>query len=673
MKKLLKWIPLAVILLGAVCAVLRAVLFAAADDRGLLPVHHPAGIALTVLSVLTLAILGIYLWKGQKKEFRILLSVPVQAVGCLAGAAGMLIWVFSAPEAGRLMLIFKLTGAICLLLLAYYRFSAKKAPLILPAVITVSLMVLCFGQYRGWGQHTQLQEYLFPALSALLLAGYSLEFCYMELPERNCKKTFLLNQAALFCTLACLNTENWPYYLGMSLWLVSGLFVAPCKMVLPQTVLRCMDKLEKAGHTVYAVGGCVRDAMLGLTPHDYDLCTDATPEEICSVFQNYELVRNGEKHGTVGVVLEHKLYEITTYRTEGNYADHRHPDQVNFVKDIKEDLARRDFTVNAMAYHPKTGYVDAFGGQQDLFQGVIRAVGNPETRFQEDALRILRGVRFACRFRFAIEHKTNKAMVKMAPLLEEIAQERVSDEMTQILCHMRPGDLVRFRPVILQVIPELKDSVGFEQHSPHHSYDVFTHTDYVLAASAPNPAVRWAALLHDVGKPQVFTQDEKGKGHFYGHAEVSAELAENVLRRMKLSGEVREQALFLIVHHMDTLTADKGSLRRKLSKYGLENLQRLIDLQQADQAGKGKTGKPEDFDKIRKVLEQLEKEEGRLQIRDLAVNGHDLMALGYTAGPELGNCQKILLDCVLRGELVNEKEVLLQKAEELLKQEGYNA
>lgn len=667
MKKLLKWIPLAVILMGAVCAVLRSALFAAADDRGLLPVHHPAGILLTVLSVLTLAVLTFYLLSGQKKDYRILVSVPVQAVGCFAGGVGLILWAFSAPEAGSLMPIFKLAGALSLVLLGYYRLSGKKAPLILPAVITISLLVLCFGQYRGWGQHTQLQEYLFPALSALLLARYALEFCNMELQEKNFKTAFFLNQTALFCTLACLNSANWPYYLGMSLWLVSGLFVSPYKMTLPQAVYSCMDRLENAGYTVYAVGGCVRDAMLGLTPHDYDLCTDATPEQICSVFQNYELIRNGEKHGTVGVVLEHKLYEITTYRTEGGYADHRHPDEVSFVKNIEEDLARRDFTVNAMAYHPKTGYVDPFGGQKDLFQGVIRAVGNPEIRFQEDALRILRGVRFACRFRFDIDPKTNMAMVKMAPLLEEIAQERVSDEMTQILCHMCPGDLVRFRPVIVQVIPELKASVGFEQHSPHHSYDVFTHTDYVLAASNPSPAVRWAALLHDVGKPQVFTQDERGKGHFYGHSEVSTEMAEAVLRRMKLSNGLREQALFLIAHHMDTLSDDKGSLRRKLSKYGLENLQRLIDLQQADQAGKGKNGKPADFDKIRKALEQLAKEEGRLQIRDLAVNGHDLMALGYTAGPELGDCQRILLDCVLKGELANEREVLLQKAEELLK------
>ena len=194
-------------------------------------------------------------------------------------------------------------------------------------------------------------------------------------------------------------------------------------MTLPQDVLHLMDKLEKAGFTVYAVGGCVRDAILGLTPHDYDLCTNATPEQICEVFPNYQLIRNGEKHGTIGVVLEHNVYEITTYRTEGNYSDNRHPDEVTFVDRIEEDLARRDFTVNAMAFHPKTGYIDPFGGQKDLRKGILRAVGDPETRFREDALRILRGVRFACRFRLTPEKKTLQAMKNLTPLLEHLAKE----------------------------------------------------------------------------------------------------------------------------------------------------------------------------------------------------------------------------------------------------------
>lgn len=669
MKRLTKWLPLAALPLGLICAFLRKSLFAAADDRGLLPVGHPAGIAVTVLTVLMAVIFLWCLVKGQNKEFRFLSSLPVQAIGHFAAAAGLLYWAFTAADTGRLVMLLKLGAAVFFLLMAFYRFKGQKPPLLVFAAICIAMMALCFSQYRGWGQHTQPQEYLFPALSALLLCLYSLEHCYMELPDKPCKKALLLNTAALFATLACLNTQLWPYYLGMSLWLICNHFVTPCTMVLPKDVLFCIEKIEKAGHTAYAVGGCVRDAMLGLPPKDYDLCTSATPEELCRIFDGYELVRNGEKHGTVGVVLCHRLYEITTYRTESGYADHRHPDQVTFVTDIREDLARRDFTVNAMAYHPKTGYVDPFGGQKDLFAGILRTVGDPETRFREDGLRILRGVRFACRFRLDMEPATYKAMNRLTELLDQLAAERVANEVTQILCYMEQGDLIRFRTILLQVIPELRDCVGFQQHSPYHSHDVFTHTDLVLGAAEADPAVRWAALLHDVGKPSVFTQDESGKGHFYGHAQESVQIAETVLRRMKVSNALREQVLFLIAHHMDTITPDKASLRKKLSKYGSENLKKLLALQEADQAGKGKkkASAQSAFEKIRLTLEKLEKKEGGLQMRDLAVNGHDLMELGYPAGPALGECQKQLFELVLSGEIPNEKQALLEKANELLK------
>lgn len=669
MKKLTKWLPLAALPLGLICAFLRKALFAAADpDRGLLATDHPAATALTVLTAVMAVIFLWYLIKGQNKEFRFLTSLPIPALGCAAAAGGLLYWCFTAEGSGRLLMALKAVAALCFLLMAFYRFKGQKSPLLMPAAICIAMMALCFSQYRGWGQHTQPQEYLFPALSALLLVLYSLEYCYLDLPGKSCKKAYFFGTAGLFASLACLNTELWPYYLGMSLWLMGNLFVVPYKMALPQDVLFCMDKLEKAGHTVYAVGGCVRDAMLGLPAKDYDLCTSATPDQVSRIFDEFEIVRNGEKHGTIGVIVHHQLYEITTYRTESGYADHRHPDQVIFVTDILEDLARRDFTVNAMAFHPKTGYLDPFGGQKDLFAGILRTVGNPETRFREDGLRILRGVRFACRFRLDIDLATHKAMNRLKDLLDQLAQERIAAEMTQILCHMEKGDLVRFRPIVVQIIPELKECVGFRQHSPYHTYDVFTHTDVVLGIAEVDPAVRWAALLHDAGKPSVFTQDEGGKGHFYGHAQESAQIAETVLRRLKVSNALREQVIFLISHHMDTITPEKAALRKKLSKYGAENLEKLLALQEADQAGKGKS-KPfagNTFEKIRTTLEKLEKEGGSLQMRDLAVNGHDLMEIGYPAGPELGNCQKALFELVLSGEIPNEKAILLQKAKELL-------
>lgn len=670
MKKILRFLPLYTLGAGIACGLLRQAVFEAADGKDLLPVMHPASILLTILSVAALFLMGLYAFTANRRDFRVSLSLPVQAVGCFAAAVGHFVWYLCAPEEMVLFSFFKLAAAVLFLALAAYRFFAKKPPLLIFAAVSLSMMVICFGQYRQWGQHTQVLEYLFPALSALFLAFYSLEYCYMELPERNSKKTFILNQAALFTTLACIGTENLFYCIMMSIWLVSGLFRSPYRMTLPQDVRHLMDKLEKAGFTVYAVGGCVRDAMLGLTPHDYDLCTNATPEQICDVFQNHQLIRNGEKHGTIGVVLGHTVYEITTYRTEGGYSDNRHPDEVTFVDRIEDDLARRDFTVNAMAFHPKTGYIDPFGGGLDLQKGILRAVGDPETRFQEDALRILRGVRFACRFRLTPEKNTLKAMKTLSPLLDNLAAERVFSEVTQTLCLMQGNDLITYRKLLLQVIPELAPCVDFQQHNPHHIYDVFTHTAYVLTSVENDPVLRWAALLHDAGKPQTFTQDEKGIGHFYGHAQESAQIAGEVLQRLKAPTQLREQVIFLIEHHVDTISADKTLLRKKLSKYGAENLRKLIALQNADQAGKG-TAKPRNDRSLEKTLEilgQLEKEEGRLQIRDLAIDGNDLLALGFEAGPALGSCQKQLLEQVLSGEIPNEKTALTQKAKEILKQ-----
>lgn len=668
MKKLFRFLPIYTVAAGLICGLLRQSMFQTADEKGLISLSQPGMLPLFLLSGIALILLGLYAFFGSKKDFRFCLPFPVQDVGCLAAAVGHFSWFLDSVETIALFHYLKLVAAILFLVMAVYRRLSRKAPLIIPALLSLCMMILCFSQYRQWGQHTQAIEYLFPALSALFVALYSLEYCNMELPERNCKKAFILNQAALFATLACISPE--PYGIFLSIWLISGLFTSTYQMVLPEDVRQCMDDLQKKGYKVHAVGGCVRDSLLGLTPHDYDLCTNATPEQICQVFSNHRLIRNGEKHGTIGVVKGHKVYEITTYRTEGTYADNRHPDSVTFVDRIEEDLARRDFTVNAMAYHPKTGYVDPFHGEDDLCSGILRAVGDPETRFREDALRILRGVRFACRFQLTPEPKTMQAMEKLAPLMENLAAERVYSELTQILCQMTGKDLITYQKILLQVIPELKESVDFQQSNPHHAYDVFTHTAYVVSAAGNDPALRWAALLHDVGKPKTYTQDEKGIGHFYGHAKESALIAQDVLQKLKAPTELREQVVFLIEHHVDNLSADRLSLRKKLSKYGADNLRKLILLQLADQSGKGTPmqGFDRTCQKMLQLVETLEKQEGRLQIRDLAVDGHDLMALGYEAGPALGECQKKLLELVLNGQLPNEKEALLQKAKELRNQ-----
>ncbi len=432
-------------------------------------------------------------------------------------------------------------------------------------------------------------------------------------------------------------------------------------MNLPQYVTECLDALESAGYAAYVVGGCVRDACLGLTPHDFDMCTSALPEQTEAVFADRRLVLAGKKHGTVGVVTDFGVVEITTFRTEGEYRDNRHPDWVAFVPNVEEDLARRDFTVNAMAFSPKWGFADPFGGREDLQNKVLRAVGDPVKRFQEDSLRILRGVRFAVRYGLTVEKETEKAMLSQARLMDNLARERVFEELCKLLPLMTAGDLIRFAPIVAAVIPELEPLIGFDQRSPHHAYDLFTHVAHVTAGVPADLTLRWAALLHDVGKIPTFTQDETGRGHFYGHAKAGAEMANAILHRLKAPTALREQVALLIEKHMTRLEPEKKNLRRWLGRLGWETIDRLLLLQEADMGSKG-TGKPEEmeqFPKIRKLLKEIKAENACLSLKDLAVNGHDLMALGFT-GKAIGETLNALLEQVLDEKLPNEKQALLE-------------
>ena len=440
-------------------------------------------------------------------------------------------------------------------------------------------------------------------------------------------------------------------------------------MKLPQAVQYCIQALEAAGYQAYAVGGCVRDSLLGLTPADYDLCTDAKPEETARVFSAHQLLYHGQKHGTVGVVLDGQVFEITTFRTEGGYADARHPDWVEFVPDLKSDLARRDFTVNAMAYNPKTGYVDPFGGQQDLQNHILRTVGDPEARFQEDALRILRGARFSARFKLALDPATKEAMIKLAPLLDKIARERVFEELCKLLLSASAGDLLTFAPLLAQVIPELLPSIGFLQHSPHHRYDVFTHTAHVVEAVPRQLPLRWAALLHDVGKPQTFSVDDSGCGHFYGHAGVSAQVAEDILRRLKAPNALRQEVVQLIAFHMLEMYPDRKLLRRRVSQHGMDFIHKLLQLMEADTSSKGvrKDTEVARFRDMRNILQEIREENACLRLKDLAVNGSDLINLGFAPGPEIGACLEQLLSEVLDEQLPNQSDALLLRAKALLK------
>ena len=435
-------------------------------------------------------------------------------------------------------------------------------------------------------------------------------------------------------------------------------------MFLPDYVRACIDTLEAAGFAAYAVGGCVRDACLGLTPHDYDLCTSATPEQMKQVFSGFQLVLAGEKHGTVSIVTEGGLVEITTFRTEGEYLDNRHPQWVEFVEDVSGDLARRDFTVNAMAYSPLRGFADPFGGREDLKNKVLRAVGDPFCRFREDSLRILRGVRFSVRYSLDVEEETMKAMTALTSLMDNLARERVFDELCKLLPLVSAEDLRRFAPVFAAVIPELAPMVDFDQHSPHHAYDLYTHTAHVTGAVGPNLTLRWAALLHDTGKIPTFTRDETGRGHFYGHATHSAEMANSILLRLKAPTALRERCVTLIGLHMTALDPDKKLLRRRIGQLGLDTLRDLIDLQEADMGSKG-TGKPEEmlqFRLIRSALQEVLEEDACLSVKDLAINGSDLLREGFVPGKALGQCLQSLLELVQDELIKNERDALLEAA-----------
>ena len=434
-------------------------------------------------------------------------------------------------------------------------------------------------------------------------------------------------------------------------------------MVLPTYVAECISALEDAGYQAWCVGGCVRDHCLGLQPADFDLCTSALPEQTEAVFSQYSLVLAGKKHGTVGVITGGTVVEITTFRTEGTYLDNRHPDWVSFVSCVEEDLARRDFTVNAMAWSPRRGFADPFGGQTDLAAGILRAVGDPVQRFREDSLRILRGIRFAVRFGLEVEPATLAAMESEAHLMANLARERVFEELCKLLPLVTARDLLRFGPILAEVVPPLGEQLGFHQHSSHHAYDLYTHTAHVVDAVPGDLALRWAALLHDIGKVPTFTLDENGQGHFLGHAGEGARRADELLRQLKAPNALREQVVTLISQHMTQLPQDKKLLRRWLGRLGSETLNQLLILQEADMGSKG-TGKPAEaiqFSNTRQLIHEIQEENSCLSLKDLAVNGHDLMGLGIR-GKAIGTTLQFLLEQVLDEKLPNDRDALLTAA-----------
>lgn len=442
-------------------------------------------------------------------------------------------------------------------------------------------------------------------------------------------------------------------------------------MNIPQGPDEILNRLTAAGFQAYAVGGCVRDSLLGTVPGDWDICTSALPEETEACFSDLRVVETGLKHGTVTVIFQGVPYEITTFRSDGNYLDHRRPRQVNFVRTLKEDLLRRDFTINAMAVGLDEEIQDPFGGRQDLTDGIIRCVGDPDTRFTEDALRILRGLRFASRLGFSIAPETAAAMERNKNLLSYVSGERIYKELTGILIgtYAQPV-LEQYGGVLAAVLPEIQPSMGFLQRNPFHNRDVWQHTLEALGKSRPDPIVRWALLLHDLGKPDCFTLDDRGIGHFYGHPQRSMELAEQILDRFHGDKKTRDTICLLVRDHDREAPATIKNARRWIARYGRDNVRLLLEVKRCDCLAHVDTPKTRarynNLMEMTRLIRECLETERCFSVRDLPVKGGDVMALGVPAGPQVGRILEGLLDDVLDGACPPEREALLERLKQLI-------
>lgn len=445
-------------------------------------------------------------------------------------------------------------------------------------------------------------------------------------------------------------------------------------MILPENISCALDMLESAGHEAWVVGGCVRDSLMGIIPHDYDITTSALPAETEQVFAGYRLIETGLKHGTVTVLADGSPIEITTYRVDGEYRDSRRPERVTFTRNIRDDVSRRDFTMNGIAYNPKQGYFDEFGGAEDIKAGVIRCIGKPEKRFREDALRILRGLRFSASLGFEIEENTARAMHDTRELLNKISAERVFSELCGLLTGRNSHRnifrvLTEFRDIAAVIIPEFRECTGFVQHSRFHCFDVYEHcvmsaqkAAEISSGSECRLPLTLAMLLHDIGKPQRFTLGEDGEGHFYGHAAVSADIAEDILRRLKCSNALRERVCTIVRYHDVPLSDTDKSVRRLLRKYGLETVRDICLAHICDDSAKT----PECAGRCGEWCAVLSRAEALapsccLTLKDLAVDGKALSGL-MEPSPEMGKALKFLLDEVINGNFPNEREFLLKEA-----------
>ena len=435
------------------------------------------------------------------------------------------------------------------------------------------------------------------------------------------------------------------------------------KILMPDSVSYIIKTLYAHGYEAYAVGGCVRDAILGREAHDWDITTSAKPQEVKALFRR--TIDTGLQHGTVTVMIDHTGYEVTTYRIDGEYEDARHPKEVIFTGDLLEDLKRRDFTINAMAYNDQSGLVDAFDGVGDLERGIIRCVGAPHDRFSEDALRMLRAVRFAAQLGFSIEPDTRAAIADLAPTIAKVSAERIASELLKLLTSAHPMELRTAWETGLTAVflPEFDRMMETPQHNKHHCYSVGEHTLHALEGTDRDKVLRLAMLLHDIAKPQTKTTDEEGWDHFYGHPEAGEKEAVKILRRLKLDNDTIRRVAALVRWHDDRPVVTERNVRWAINRIGEEQFPALFAVKRADIGAQSAYQRQEKLEYVAAYeacyLDILVKKQC-ISKKDLALNGKDLIAAGIRPGKEMGMILDSLFGSVLDDPSLNEREVLME-------------
>ena len=436
-------------------------------------------------------------------------------------------------------------------------------------------------------------------------------------------------------------------------------------MLISENAIYAISLLNKAGYEAYLVGGCVRDMLMGINPHDYDITTSAAPSEMKEVFKDFRTIETGIKHGTLTVIIGDESLEITTYRIDGEYKDNRHPESVTFSRNLKDDLLRRDFTINALAYNKNVGVVDLFDGRNDIKNKTIRAVGDAEKRFTEDALRILRAIRFSSTLGFEIEKETKRAMIKCAPLLHNIAKERINVEIEKFLLGKNVKNaLLENYEVLSELISELKKMYKFDQKNKWHIYDLLEHTAVAIESAPEIPHLRLAMLLHDTGKVHSFSIDENGVGHFYGHGEKSAEIAKEYLSKYKYDNFTKDEVYNLVKLHDLYTEEDRVLVKKRLQRIGKERFLDLLKIQRADNMAQNPAlVNLSHIDELERLSLEISSEQC-FSLASLEINGTDLISLGFR-GRKIGSALNILLNEVIEEKLQNNKQELLKRAKEI--------